>query len=387
MVCGMWKIYLCGHGIIKRQEREIDWHELLKNEFKDKYLILECTNNDFEQIVASGASVSLDKFLPSYKHTLLSKLSKIDEADLVIANASIPAFEVFVQVLYAHLLRKPILVFTDNGVSERESAYISTMADIFFSSYKELVEYLQEMKTIPRAQHSMLRDILFTGIQKEVTTLFSKEDRKDALFRAAILTTQTGQLLHYLTHDRRINPAARIVGSRADEEAQLGDCLVQLIMYCLSRGFNIDDVYSIGLRRMQEAVWRSVQPEIAPRELRPNEIGYGISASSGEAKGRVVVIKTIEDVSQINEGKCIVAISEYQKSIWDEIAARIENVIGLISGTGTPNIHPAIVCRELNKPCIVGAKDLVDQLKHNEFVKMIVGTEMDDNSVLRLNSP
>jgi len=378
----MWKIYLCGRGIEKNQEGEIDWHELLKRGLKDKYLILEPTNDNLREIGTSEAAS--DKFFPSpHKQVLLSWLSRVDEADLVIANASIPAFEVFVQILYSHLLRKPILVFETNEIHEREVFHISTMSDRLFSSYEELVRYLKEMKTIPQVQHSLLRDILLTGIQKEVTNIFLKEDRKDALFRAAILQTQLGQLLHYLTHDRRINPAARSVGSRADEEAQLGDCLIQLIMYCLSRDFNIDGVYSIGLRRMEEAVWRSVQPEIVPRELRPNEIGYGISASSGEVMGRVVVIKTMEDISKISEGKCIVGIYEYQKPIWDEIAARIDNVIGLISGTGTPNIHPAIVCRELKKPCIVGARELVGRLKDNEIVRMIVGTEMDENSVVR----
>jgi phosphohistidine swiveling domain-containing protein len=381
----MWKIYLCGCGVTKRQEGEVNWHELLRHEFKDKYLILEPTSNNFREFTSSEKA-SLDKFFSgSHKHALLSRLSGIDEADLVIANASIPAFDVFVQILYAHLLRKPILIFTDNEVPSQETIYVSAMADLFSSSFEELVKYLQEMKVVPQTQHSMLRDISFMGVQKDITNIFSKEDRKDALFRAAILTTQIGQLQHYLTHDRQINPAARVVGSRADEEAQLGDCLIQLLIYCLSRSFNIDEVYSIGILRMQEAVWRSTQPEIVLRELRPSEIGYGISASSGEVTGRVVIIRTMEDVSKINEGKCIVAIPEYQKSTWDEITARIENVLGLISGTGTPNIHPAIICRELKKPCIVGARDLVAKLKENEFVRMKVGIEMDDNSVVRVN--
>jgi phosphohistidine swiveling domain-containing protein len=382
----MWKIYLCGRGTIKRQEGEMDWHELLKLELKDKYVILESGNNDSGEITVSRAPTSLEKFLPdSNKHILLSKLSKINEADFVIANVSTPAFEVFFQIIYAHLLRKPIISFVDGEVSNREIFYASAMADMVFPSYEDLVKYLREMKTIPREQRSILRDLLFVGIEKEIENLFSREDRKDALFRAAILTTQIGQLLHYLTHDRQINPAARIVGSRADEEAQLGDALIQLLIYCLSRDFNVADVYSIGLRRMEEAVWRSTQPEIVPRELRPNEIGYGISASKGEVIGRVVIIKTMDDISKINQGKCIVAIPEYQKPIWDEIAARIENVIGIISGTGTPNIHPAIVCRELKKPCIVGARDLLARLKDNEIIKMIVGTEMDDNSVMRVD--
>jgi phosphohistidine swiveling domain-containing protein len=224
---------------------------------------------------------------------------------------------------------------------------------------------------------------MFSCIQKESADLFSKEDRKDPLFRAAILATELGQILHYLTHDHQINPAARPVGTRSDEEAQLGDCLVQFIMYCISRGFKLSDVYSIGTRRMEEVVWRQTQLEAAPRELRPNELGYGISASVGKATGRIVVLRSAEDASKISEGKCIVVIAEYTKPVWEEITARIENVIGLISGTGSPNSHPAIVCRELKKPCIVSAKELVSRLKDGEIVTMEVEAESEENTVFR----
>jgi len=299
----MWKIYLCGHD--EKRPKEANWREQLKQVFKNKYLILEPDKDDIDlqKKLENGMlkSVSLEKYMVSpHKAIVLSKFSKIKESDLVIANASMPSFEIILQLFYSHLLRKPIILFVDHEILEREVTYISLMADLFFQSYNELVKYLQEMKTLPFPKHSLLRDTLLRGLQEEVARIFSREDRKDALFRAAILTTQLGQLLHYLTHDRRINPAARSIGSRADEEAQLGDSLIQLLIYCISRGFNIDDVYSIGMKRMEEIVWRSRQPEIAPRELRPNEIGYGISASSGEVTGRVVVIKTMEDVSRIS---------------------------------------------------------------------------------------
>jgi phosphohistidine swiveling domain-containing protein len=375
----MWKVYLCGDWGMDKSKGKT-WQRDLVEDLTGKYDFLEPINGTLKGTV----EFSLDRFLSnSEKKELLSRFSVIDRADIVIVNGSCLSTETALELFYASLSQKLVLVFVENTVSHRESLYVSTIGDVSFRSYDELISYLRDVKALPKMRSSTLREISFSRIQNEIADLFSKEDRKDSLFRAAILATQMGQILHYLTHDRQINPAARPVGTRSDEEAQLGDCLVQFIIYCISRGFKLSDVYSIGIRRQDEAVWRHTQLEITPRELRPNEIGYGISASIGRATGRIVVVRSPEDASKISEGKCIVVVPEYTKPVWDEITARIENVIGLISETGSPNSHPAIVCRELKKPCIVSAKELISRLKDGEVVTMEVEAESDSNTVFR----
>jgi len=378
----MWIIYLCG--------REASWRTRLKRELGGKYSILEADEKDMPSETEGFAPSisSLDQYLGSHDQTVLSRLTKIEKADLLVANATEPSFEIAFQLFYGALLLKPILLFVeDKEIPRRELLFASPVANMVFPSLDELLTFLREMSVLPQARKIFIRNIFFDALQKEINEIFTREDRKDALFRSAILTTQIGQLSHYLTHDRAINPGARSVGSRADEEAQMGDCIVQLMIYSISRGFNIVDIYSIGIRRMGEAVWRSKQPEIPIRELRPEEIGYGVSASIGDVTGKVALIKSIEDAGKISEGPCIIAMPEYQKAIWEEVVARIENVKGLIAGTGSPNSHPAIVCRELKKPCIVGAKETVARLKDNEVIRMIVGAQIDENTVLRVKSP
>jgi phosphohistidine swiveling domain-containing protein len=375
----MWKVYLCGDWKMDTG-KEKSWQKDLEKDLKGKYDFLE----PVDTALKGSGEFSLDKFLSNTdKNELFSRFLVIDGADVVVVNGSCFSMETALQLFYAGLSKKTILVFAENKMSHLEFSYISLIGDESFQSYNELVGYLREMKVLPEKQHSALRELTFSCIQKENADLFSKEDRKDPLFRAAILATELGQILHYLTHDHQINPAARPVGTRSDEEAQLGDCLVQFIMYCVSRDFKLSDVYSIGIRRMKEAVWKQTQLEVSPRELRPNEIGYGISASVGKATGRIAVLGSAEDASKISEGKCIVVITEYTKPVWDEITARIENVIGLISGTGSPNSHPAIVCRELKKPCIVSAKELVSRVKDGEIVTMQVEAESEENTVFR----
>jgi phosphohistidine swiveling domain-containing protein len=374
----MWKVYLVGSS---RKSQEVTWQEKLRKELEGKYLFLR-----FGENVEGSATepVSLDGFLPrSSKVATIGSLSALSIADIVVGNVSVMSFEAYFQLFYSNLIKKPIILFAEETISEKDMPFINLLTYSFLDSYEKLTLQLRNMQVLPVVEDSQLRNVSLMSLQKEITNLFGKEDRKDPLFRGAILATQIGQLLHYLTHDKQINPGARTVGSRADEEAQLGDCLVQLAIYSLSRNFNLADIYSIGVRRMEENVWRGKQLEITPRELRPKEIGYGISASSGTATGRVVVVRNPEDANKITEGKCIVAVPEYTKPVWDEIAARMDNVLGLISGTGSPNMHPAIVCRELKKPCIVSAKDLVDQLKDNEIVTVTVGKGMDENSVTR----
>lgn len=385
-ILSVWTIYLCGRDIEGKEEA--DWRARFKQELGSKYSILEPDAPPKTNEGQPTNTASLDQFTSKlHEQMVTSGLTKIEKADLVVANTTTPSFEVAIQLFYGHLLRKSVLLFAGiERTSEREMSYVIPVADMFFNSYDKLVKFLKEMTILPQPRKAFLQRVFLDALQKEMVDIYAREDIKTPLFRSAILATQLGQLFHYLTHDRAINPGARSVGSRADEEAQLGDCLVQLIIYSLSRGFDIADIYSIGLKRMQEAVWRGKQPIIQARELRPNEIGYAISASQGEVSGRVVVVRTIEDANKISEGPCIVAIFEYQKPVWDEIIARIENVVGVISGTGSPNSHPAIVCRELKKPCIVGAKETVDKLKDNMTIKMIVGDQIDKNTVLKVTS-
>ena len=382
----MWKIFLCGYDDPPRAESP-NWLDHFENEFQDKFIILkpkemEKSGNKEKGKVAETSLLNYSRTAEN-KH-IYDSLKEITSADLVFADATNISFKKFLRLIYSHSQNKPIIIFIDERKSVEDKCYYSFITNNIFNSYDVIIKFFHGMRSLPVPKRSIFQEINLNAIQEEVKQLFEREDRKDPLFRSAILTTQIGQILHYLTHDRSLNPGARYIGSRADEETQLGDGLVQFLIYCRSRDFNIDRIYTMGIKRMEEAVWRESQPILAPRQLRPGEIGYGISASKGEVSGPVVIINKFEDVEKISKGKCIIAISTYEKKTWEEITARIENMSGLIAGTGSPNIHPAIICRELRKPCIVGAKELVENLEDGMIVKMTVGQDIDNNSVVRV---
>ena len=382
----MWKIFICGYDDPPRAESP-NWLDHFENEFQDKFIILKPkeTEKSGNNEKGKGAETSLLNYSRTTENKLIyDSLKEITSADLVFADITDISFKKFLRLTYSHSQNKPIIIFIDEGRSVEEKQYYSFITNNVFNSYDSIIRFFHGMESLPTPKRSIFQEINLKALQEDIKQLYEREDRKDPLFRSAILTTQIGQILHYLTHDRSLNPSARQIGSRADEEAQLGDGLVQFLIYCISRDFNIDRIYSMGIRRMEEAVWRESQPMLAPRQLRPGEIGYGISASKGEVIGPVVVINNIEDVEKISKGKCIIAIPTYEKEIWEEITARIANMSGLIAGTGSPNIHPAIICREFRRPCIVRAKKLVENLSDGMIVKIFVGQDIDDNSVVRV---
>jgi pyruvate,water dikinase len=133
---------------------------------------------------------------------------------------------------------------------------------------------------------------------------------------------------------------------------------------------------------MQEAVWRHKQPSPQIRELRPGEIAYGISASRGTANGKVRVVRTLADAERLRDGGYIVVIGEHKKDVWDDVITRFDNVVGVISETGSENSHPAIVCREFRRPCIMGVMGIMDLVKDDQILSMEVNSE--GNSIKRV---
>ena len=99
-------------------------------------------------------------------------------------------------------------------------------------------------------------------------------------------------------------------------------------------------------------------------KIKGNEL-IGIPCSSGVVQGQVVVInsKNIQDVD--TKGKIIV--TKMTDPGWIYLIAQS---IGLISQKGSLLSHSAIISRELQKPAIVGVKDVTKILKDGDYVKL-----------------
>lgn len=96
-----------------------------------------------------------------------------------------------------------------------------------------------------------------------------------------------------------------------------------------------------------------------------NDELIGIACSSGIVQGQVVVINSnnIQDVDV--RGKIIV--TKMTDPGWIYLIAK---AIGLISEKGSLLSHSAIISRELQKPAIVGVKNVTKILKDNDYVRL-----------------
>lgn len=91
----------------------------------------------------------------------------------------------------------------------------------------------------------------------------------------------------------------------------------------------------------------------------------GISGNIGVVKGRVVVVRKTSDFSKVKVGNILVAsmTSTDYIMLMKKAAAFVTDEGGLTS-------HPAIVAREMNKPCIVGTKIATQVFKDGDKVEV-----------------
>lgn len=91
----------------------------------------------------------------------------------------------------------------------------------------------------------------------------------------------------------------------------------------------------------------------------------GLSANYGIAKGKVVYIKAVEDVSKVQNGDIVIT-----DKITSEYTEAFMKSGGVISARGGITCHAAIICREQAKPCIVACADAFDLFKEGQQVEV-----------------
>lgn len=91
---------------------------------------------------------------------------------------------------------------------------------------------------------------------------------------------------------------------------------------------------------------------------------YGVGASEGKGRGRVKLVSSIKDFDLVEEGDVIVT-----KSATPDFVLILEKASCLIADEGGVTCHIAIVCRELNKPAIVGTNNGSQLLRNGQMVE------------------
>ncbi len=74
----------------------------------------------------------------------------------------------------------------------------------------------------------------WSTLEQYIKQFLKREYRTDYEFRFILLFSQIGDVCHYLTHDKKLNPSARPLGTRDDERLIYAQALMQLSI-CINR--------------------------------------------------------------------------------------------------------------------------------------------------------
>ena len=89
----------------------------------------------------------------------------------------------------------------------------------------------------------------------------------------------------------------------------------------------------------------------------------GLAASPGVAAGKVVVVRSIKEISRVNNGDVLVAVMTNP-----DMVPAMRKACAVVTDEGGRTCHASIVSRELGIPCIVGAKEATKVLQEGTEV-------------------
>lgn len=89
----------------------------------------------------------------------------------------------------------------------------------------------------------------------------------------------------------------------------------------------------------------------------------GTVASRGQARGRVVIVEGIKDLSKVKQGSILVAVATHP-----DYTIAMRKAAAIVTDEGGITSHAAIVAREFGIPCIVGTQNATKLLKDGDRV-------------------
>lgn len=123
-----------------------------------------------------------------------------------------------------------------------------------------------------------MENISIKVLGTELKRFFKNEYRRDSTYRFCLLFSQLGDLFHYLTHARELNPEARSWGSREDEKGACAQALMQLLMSIVVIKLATLDVFNkafVGLRCKSSPTIDDVEKSI--KEITPKKFSsFGV---------------------------------------------------------------------------------------------------------------
>ena len=206
---------------------------------------------------------------------------------------------------------------------------------------------------------SRKRDPKLSEVIKRVKTCFANEDRKDALFRQALVTNEVGDWAKFLTHDPALNPGARPVGGKSEEIMAAGQAFNMLFSLALARDIDIHEAIEVGLKNWEDADWRSRE---AAKDLSKHEV-KGIAASGGVRSGKAYVVSLENPIEKLPQG--MILVTSFASP---DLAIYFDRAIAVITDHGGKTSHAASMARVKNLPCIVGTGNATEKIRHGETI-------------------
>lgn len=195
-------------------------------------------------------------------------------------------------------------------------------------------------------------------IAKKIKQYLKTEDRKDVEFRALIALTELGDIVKYITHDQKLNPDARLHGTKKDETLAYGQALVQTIATAILRGIDAEEAVKLGLENWADRDWRK-------KNGSKKKIS-GTLAFSGSVQGDAYILSKNHPIEKMPVGSILVA--DY---IAPGFASYIAKVVGIITNQGGMTSHAAVMAREQKIPCVVGTRNATSLIPHGRNIKII----------------
>ena len=98
---------------------------------------------------------------------------------------------------------------------------------------------------------------------------------------------------------------------------------------------------------------------------RRGKILYGTPASRGEARGLIKKVADINDSKKFREGDILVSYATNPN-----LVPIMNKASAILTEEGGLTCHAAIFSRELNIPCVVGVKNIMETIKDNQLVEV-----------------
>lgn len=215
--------------------------------------------------------------------------------------------------------------------------------------------HILESSTLPESVEEA-----FDWLEKEITKIMEGEDRPEDYFRMIITQSQIGDVMKYITHDPKLNPGARLHGTREDEILAYGQAIVQTMGLMVSRGISFKKALAIGLENWQERDWRK-------KEARNNTtLVEGKVANIGKTSGIAYVVSNEHRIEKFEQG---ILVTPFVKA--DDMVDFFKNApLAIVTDHGGVVSHPAILARELEIPAIVGTGNATEKIPHGSKVSV-----------------